>query len=83
VRGGVMGIGINEIVKVCKENNLRCSESSIRRTVISMILNDVFTDEQLKKIAENTYSNAIRIAAEMKLKRMQNSDIIIELAKRL
>ena len=80
-----MGIGLYEIARVCKELGLKgcLSESSIRRTIILMILNDVFTEEQLKKIVENTYSDTIRLVAEMKLRRMQNSDIIIELAKRL
>jgi hypothetical protein len=80
-----MGIGLYEIAKACKELGCKgcLSESTIRRIVISMILSDIFTDEQLRKIAENTYSDTIRIVAEMKLKNASNSDIIIELAKRL
>jgi TnpA family transposase len=80
-----MGIGLNEVAKVCKELGWKgcLSESTIRRTVISMILSDMFTEEQLRKIVENTYSDIIRLVAEMKLNKASNSEIIIELAKRL
>jgi hypothetical protein len=80
-----MGIGLSEIVKVCKELGLKgcLSESTIRNNVINIIMGGVLSDEQLKKIVENTYSDIIKIVAEMKMRRLQNSDIIIELAKRL
>ena len=83
MRGDVMGIGISEIAKVCKELGWRCTEEAVKSNVINIILGGVLTDEQLKKIIENTWSNKVRTAAVLKLRGASKSDIMLALEARI
>ena len=80
-----MGIGLNEVAKACKELGWKgCqSENAVKSNVINIILGGVLTDEQLKKIIENTWSNHVRIAARMKLNGASKHDIMLALEARI
>jgi len=79
-----MGIGLNEVVKACKELGWKgCqSENAVKNNVINIILGGVLTDEQLKKIIENTWSNHVRTAARLKLAGASKHDIVRNLVLR-
>ena len=80
-----MGIGLNEVAKACKELGWKgCqSENAVKSNVINIILGGVLTDEQLKKIIENTWSNKVRTAARMKLNGASKHDIMLALEARI
>jgi hypothetical protein len=80
-----MGIGLNEVVKACKELGWKgCqSENAVKSNVINLILGGVLTEDQLKKIIENTWSNHVRIAARLKLSGASKHDVMIALEARI
>jgi len=80
-----MSIGLNEIAKACKELGWKgCqSENAVKSNVINLIIGGVLTEDQLKKIIENTWSNHVRIAARLKLSGASKSDIMLALEARI
>ena len=81
----MMGIGLNEIAKACKEFGWKgCqSENVVKNNVINLIIGGVLTEDQLKKIAEATWSGHIRIAVRMKLNGASKHDIMLALEARI
>ena len=78
-----MVIGLREVARVCKELGWKCSEETIKNHVVMMIAEDIFTKEQLEKIAERTMSGRIRVAAMLKLQGASKSEILSALEVRL
>jgi hypothetical protein len=80
-----MGIGLSEIAKACKELGWKgcLSEAAIKSNVIAIILGEVLSPEQLKKVAENTWSDKIRTVAKLKLSGASNTEIMLVLEARI
>ena len=80
-----MVIGLNEVVKACKELGWKgCqSENAVKSNVIALILGGVLSPEQLKKVAENTWSDKIRIVAKLKFSGASNTEIMLALEARI
>ena len=79
-----MAIELKEIVDVCRKLGWRCGNAeTIKNHVVLMIAEDIFTKEQLEKIAERTMSSRIRAAAKLKLAGASKSEILSVLEVRL
>ena len=74
-----MTVLIKDVVKACRELGWRCNMASIISLAILMIAEDIFTQEQLKVIAEKASSAKIRRAAELKLARASKEEILMAL----
>ena len=76
-------VSLSEVCEVCRKLGWRCSRETIQKLVILMIIEGVFTSEQLKIISERTFSNSIRAAAKLKLAGVGKSEILSVVRVRL
>jgi len=70
---------IKDVVEACKKLGWRCNMASIISLVVLMIAEGIFTQEQLKVIAEKASSAKIRRVAELKLAGASKEEILMAL----